>query len=150
MKSILDVAGTLEYLETMSVPVLGYGTDAFPGFYLTDSGETVPWRVDTPGQVAAVYCARRDLGLDAAGIVVANPIPSDRQLDIAVHDDTLTSGLALLAREGVRGKQVTPRLLEHFHSATAGESLRVNVELVLGNAFLAGRISAAIADGADG
>ncbi len=149
VKSILDVGGTLEYLETLSVPVLGYRTDRFPGFYLSDSGFAVPWRIDEPEQAAAVLRERRRLGLDQAGVVVANPLPRENQLDPALHDRTLEQGLALLAAESVTGKDVTPRLLEHFHRATAGASLRVNVDLVLANAALAARIAVALADRGD-
>jgi len=144
VKSILDVPATLEYLETLSVPVIGYRTDAFPGFYLSDSGQGVPWRVDTAEQAAAVVRSRAALGTDRAAVVLANPLPADRQLDPRLHDRTLADGLALLADEGVVGKDVTPRLLEYFHTATHGESLRVNVELVLANAFLAGEVAAAL------
>lgn len=145
VKSILDVPATLEYLETLSVPVLGYRTDAFPGFYLADSGCPVPWRVDTPEDVAQVLRLRRELALDSAAIVLANPVSIDGQLDPGLHDATLASGLALLSAEGIVGKNVTPALLAHFHSATHGESLRVNVELVLANAYLAGQIAVALA-----
>jgi pseudouridine-5'-phosphate glycosidase len=145
VKSILDVGGTLEYLETLSVPVLGYRTDRFPGFYLTDSGFGVPWRIEGPSQAAAVLRQRRRLGLDHAGIVVANPLPPDRQLDPDLHDRTLAQGLALVAAESVTGKDVTPRLLSYFHEATGGASLRVNVDLVLANAALAAQISVALA-----
>jgi pseudouridine-5'-phosphate glycosidase len=145
VKSILDVPATLEYLETLSVPVIGYRTSAFPGFYLSDSGLGLPWRVDGPEQAAAIVLARRALATDAAGVVLANPLPPDRQLDPALHDRVLAEGLALLERDGVTGKDVTPRLLAHFHEATAGESLRANIELVLSNAGLAGRVAVALA-----
>lgn len=145
VKSILDVPGTLEYLETLSVPVLGYRTDAFPGFYLSDSGCPVPWRVESPWEVAAVVLARRELSTDRAGVVLANPLPPDKQLDPALHDETLAAGIAMLRSEGITGKNVTPRLLEYFHDATHGESLRVNVELVLSNAALAGEVAVALA-----
>ena len=147
VKSILDVPATLEYLETLSVPVLGYRTDAFPGFYLSDSGSTVPWRVDSPEEAAAVLRARAALATDTAGVVLANPLPLDRQLDPGLHDRTLAEGLALLEAEQVIGKNITPRLLEHFHSATHGESLRVNVDLVLANATLAGQVAVALSAG---
>ena len=146
VKSILDVGGTLEYLETLSVPVLGYRTDRFPGFYLSDSGFGVPWRIDDAAQAAAILVRRRRLGLDDAAVVVANPLPPDRQLDPGLHDRTLEQGLAMLAAESVTGKDVTPRLLEFFHRATAGASLRVNLELVLSNATLAAAIAVALAE----
>ncbi len=145
VKSILDVPATLEYLETLSVPVVGYRTDQFPGFYLAESGQVVPWRVETPVEAAAIVRARRELGTDSAGVVLANPLAADRQLDPELHDRTLTDGLAMLERDGVAGKDITPRLLEHFHTATHGESLRVNVELVLANASLAGEVAVALA-----
>ncbi|WP_051510119.1 pseudouridine-5'-phosphate glycosidase [Intrasporangium oryzae] len=145
VKSILDVPGTLETLETLSVPVLGYRTDAFPGFYLSDSGHEVPWRVESPEEAARVVVVRDRLGTDRAGVVLANPLPADRQVDRELHDRLVAEGLALLAREGVHGKDVTPRLLEYFHENSGGESLRANVELVLSNARLAGQVAAEIA-----
>ncbi len=151
VKSILDVGATLETLETLSVPVLGYRTTAFPGFYLSDSGHLAPWRVESAAEVAAVAHARRVLGTDAAGVVLANPLPEGRQVDRGLHDRLVAEGLALLAREGVRGKEVTPRLLEFFHESSGGESLRANVELVLANAALAGEVAVELAalEGAD-
>ncbi len=145
VKSILDVPGTLEYLETLSVPVLGYRTDAFPGFYLSDSGHPVPWRVESPEQAAAVVLARRALATDPGAVVLANPVPIARQLDRDLHDRTLADALVMLSRDGVTGKDVTPRLLEYFHAHTHGESLRVNVDLVLANAALAGQVAVALA-----
>ena len=103
------------------------------------------WRVETPEQAAAIVLARRELATDRAGVVLANPLPPDRQLDPELHDETLAAGLALLEAEGVTGKDVTPRLLEYFHTATHGESLRVNVDLVLANAELAGEVAVALA-----
>jgi len=97
--------------------------------------------------VAAIVRARRELATDRAGVVLANPLPADRQLDPELHDRTLADGLALLDAEGVTGKHVTPRLLEHFHTATHGESLRVNVELVLANARPAGEVAVAVSAG---
>ncbi len=143
VKSILDVPGTLEWLETLSVPVLGYRTDAFPGFYLSDSGYAAPWRVESPAEAAAVLAARDALATGPGGVVLANPLPVDRQVDPALHDRLLTEGLALLEREGVSGKEVTPRLLAYFHERSGGESLRANVELVLANAGLAAAVAVA-------
>jgi len=145
VKSILDVPATLEYLETLGVPVLGYGTDAFPGFYLTDSGYAVPWRADTPATVAAVLRARASLGTDPAGVVLANPLPPDRQVDPALHERLLAEGLARVQRDGVTGKDVTPALLAHFHAHSGGETLRANVELVLANARLAAEVAVELA-----
>jgi pseudouridylate synthase len=141
VKSILDVGATLERLETLNVTVLGYATDRFPGFYLADSGFPAPWRVDTPEEVADVVHARGELGLGA--IVVANPL--DEPLDPELHARVVREGLEAAARRGVRGKDVTPFLLDRFHDATEGESLRANIRLVVRNAALAARIAACIA-----
>ena len=146
VKSILDVAATLERLETLGVTVLGYGTTAFPGFYLTDSGHSLDWRVESPDEVAAVMSARRDLGTAGSGVVVANPLPVDEQLDPALHERLLHDGLAAAEANGVRGKEVTPFLLEFFHRESKGASLEANIRIVLHNAELAARI--AVADAA--
>ena len=143
VKSILDVPATLERLESLSVAVLGYGTDTFPGFYLRDSGCPVPARVDRPEEVAAVLAAARALGTEGYGVVVANPLPEAEQLDPDLHEATLQSGIAKAAAAGLRGKDVTPFLLEHFHRETGGASLTANVQLVLRNAALAARIAVA-------
>jgi pseudouridine-5'-phosphate glycosidase len=147
VKSILDIPATLERLETLGIGVAGYRTEQFPAFYLTDSGHTLPWRLDTPQEIAAVLAQREALGLDASALVIANPLPEDRQLDPALHERVLSESLAAAAAEGVRGRDVTPFLLARFHEGTGGESLRANVELVLSNAKLAGEIAAAEAAG---
>ncbi len=144
VKSILDVAATLERLETLNVGIVGYGTDRFPGFYLTDSGHAVEFRVDSPEEVAAVLAARRALDLGAA-LVVANPLPPDRALDPGLHDRVLTGGLAAAHDAGITGKAVTPFLLEYFHRESGGASLAANVAIILANATLAGRIAVAAA-----
>ncbi|HEX5493136.1 MAG TPA: pseudouridine-5'-phosphate glycosidase [Mycobacteriales bacterium] len=143
VKSVLDVAATLERLETLSVAVLGYRTNRFPGFYLTDSGHSLDWWVDTPEQAAAVLSARDSLGLGSGAVVFANPLPPAEQLDPGLHDQVLDEALAALDRDGVRGKAVTPFLLDYFHRHTAGASLEVNVRIVARNAHLAGQIAAA-------
>jgi pseudouridylate synthase len=142
VKSILDVAATLERLESLSVPVLGYGTDALPGFYVRDAGLPVPWRVDSVGEVADIIRARDALGL-TQGMVVAQPVPAEHEMSADLHDRTLTDGLAEVARRGVVGKDVTPFLLGWFHERTGGASLAANVALVLANAELAGRVALA-------
>jgi pseudouridylate synthase len=145
VKSILDVAATLELLETLSVPVLGYRTDAFPGFYRRDSGHPVGWRVDTAAQAAAVWRAHRALGAAGrSGAVLAQPVPVADELDADLHDRLLAEGLALLAERGVTGKEVTPVLLEHFHTESGGASLRANLALVAANARLAAEIAVAL------
>jgi pseudouridine-5'-phosphate glycosidase len=143
VKSILDVPATLERLETLNVGVLGYRTDRFPGFYLRDAGYGLDWRVDSPAEVAAVLRARTDLGTDRYGMVLANPIAPEDELDRDLHDTVLASGLKAAEHAGVRGKDVTPFLLDWFHRETHGASLAANVALVRGNATLAGEVAAA-------
>jgi pseudouridylate synthase len=141
VKSVLDVEATLERLETLNVTLLGYRTDRFPGFYLADSGLPVPWRVESPEEVADVHHARAELGLGA--IVVANPI--EQPLDAELHEKVLRSALEAAEAEGIRGKDITPFLLERFHRDTGGASLEANVRLVLRNATLAAQIARAVA-----
>jgi pseudouridine-5'-phosphate glycosidase len=141
IKSVLDVEATLERLETLNVTLLGYRTDRFPGFYLADSGFSVPWRVESPEEVADVHHARAELGLGA--IVVANPI--EEPLDAELHERVLQSALEAAEREGIRGKDITPFLLERFHRETGGASLEANVRLMLRNAALAAQIARAVA-----
>jgi pseudouridylate synthase len=142
VKSILDVPATLERLESLSVTVVGYRTTTFPGFYIADSGSTVDWSVADAGEAARVFAARRDLFPGA--VVVANPLPEDEQLDPMLHDRVIAGALAAAEEAGVRGKQVTPFVLDHLHRASAGATLAVNVRLVLRNAELAGQIAAAL------
>jgi pseudouridine-5'-phosphate glycosidase len=145
VKSILDVGATLERLETLGVCVLGFRTDRFPGFYIADAGFPVPWRVDSPEEVAAVMAAQDELGLGDAGIVVANPLPADEQVDPALHDSVLAEALAAASESGIAGGATTPFLLERLHRETAGATLEANVALVRNNAALAARIARAAA-----
>lgn len=143
VKSILDVAATLERLESLSVPVVGFGTDRFPGFYLRDSGQPLDWRLDTAEQVADVIHARAALGLGTAALVVANPVAADAQMDPALHDELLQDALAGLAADGITGNAVTPYLLDRFHRESGGVSLQVNIDIILRNAALAADIAVA-------
>jgi pseudouridine-5'-phosphate glycosidase len=143
VKSILDVPATLERLESLSVTVVGYRTTTFPGFYVADSGSALDWSVDGPEQAAAVFAARRELAPGA--VVIANPLPLDEQLDPELHDRVIAGALDAAAAAGVRGKAVTPFVLDHLHRASDGATLAVNVRLVLRNAELAGQIAAALA-----
>ena len=142
VKSILDVPATLERLETLSVGLVGYRTDRFPGFYRTDSGQPVPWRADSPEEIAEIMAMRDRLGQRQA-LVVANPLADSDQLDPRLHDRVLADGLTAAAAGGVHGKDVTPFLLGYFHEQTQGASLAANVRLVLSNAALAARIAVA-------
>ena len=141
-KSILDVSATLERLETLSVPILGYRTNKFPGFYLTDSGFDLEHRADTPQDIAQIWRARSDVATNNSALIVANPVGN--QMDKALHDQILFDGLAKAKTAGIIGKAVTPFLLEYFHSNSKGESLRVNVEIIEANAALAAQIAVAL------
>jgi pseudouridine-5'-phosphate glycosidase len=145
VKSILDVGATLERLETLGVGVLGYRTDRFPGFYLADSGHDIGWRVEDPDEAASILAARDRVRTTDLGLVLANPISPDDELDRALHDRLLESGLAAADRDGVHGKDVTPYLLDWFHRESGGESLRANVALVRSNARLAAEVATAYA-----
>jgi pseudouridine-5'-phosphate glycosidase len=148
VKSILDIGATLERLETLGVAVVGYRTNRFPGFFVTDGGFDLDWAVDSPESVAAIMAARRDLAAHGGALVVANPVPAGEQLNPALHDRVLADGLSMMERKGVTGKAVTPFLLSHFHSSTQGRSLEVNVRIILRNAALAAEIASAAAGGA--
>ena len=145
VKSVLDIAATLEALETRSVPVLGFGTDRFPAFYLRESEHPAPWRVDTPGDAAAVAAAHFGTVPGTSGIVLANPVPLEAEMPRELHDRLLEGGLALLTERGITGHDVTPALLEHFHGASDGVSLDTNEELVVANAALAAQVAVALA-----
>jgi pseudouridine-5'-phosphate glycosidase len=140
VKSVLDIEATLELLETRSVPVLGYRTDSFPAFYLRESAYSVPWRVDTPAQAADVVVAHRRVPGNS-GILLANPVPAEYEMDRETHDQLLADGLRLLSERGVQGRDVTPVLLEHFHTASNGASLDTNEELVVSNVTLAAQVA---------
>ena len=140
VKSILDIGATLERLETLSVPVVGYRTEKFPSFWLTASEHDLDWSVDGPEQVASIMAARDALG-QRAGIVVANPLPVEEQLDPSVHDAALEQALRMADERGLVGKEVTPFLLQTIVDITGGDSLAVNLKIAENNI----RVAAAIA-----
>lgn len=145
VKSVLDIAATLERLETLSVPVIGYRTDEFPAFWLRSSGFALDWRLDSPAEVAAVLRAQ-----DAdtpRGLVVANPIAESLQWDPAEHDRVLAESFAAADEAGVRGKAVTPFLLGDIVQRSSGRSLEVNLDLVRNNIRVATEIAVAYAAG---
>jgi len=145
VKSILDIPATLERLETLSVAVVGFGTSRFPAFWLSDSGCELDWRVDSAAEIADIMAARDAFG-DTSALLVANPLPTALQLDPGVLDDALTKALALAAEEGVRGKAVSPFLLERIQQVTGGASVGVNLQIARGNIELAGNIAKSWAD----
>jgi pseudouridine-5'-phosphate glycosidase len=141
-KRILDLGLTLEYLETHGVPVLGYQTDEFPGFYSRQSGFGVDYRLDTPKEMADLLKAKWEMGL-RGGVVIANPVPEQYQLDDALLEETILQALQEANQLGIRGKNITPFLLAKVERLTHGESLHTNIQLVLNNARLAAEIAGA-------
>lgn len=139
VKSILDVGATLERLETLAIGLVGYKTNAFPGFYLTDSGFTLEHRVESAADIAAVIKARESVGTNSAALLVANPVA--KEMNRTKHDQILASGLAKAEAAHITGKDVTPFLLEHFHTTSEGESLSVNIEIIKSNSALAADIA---------
>ncbi|MBJ7327068.1 MAG: pseudouridine-5'-phosphate glycosidase [Chthoniobacterales bacterium] len=141
-KAILDLALTLERLETDGVPVVGYGTDEFPAFYSRRSGLRTPLRADTPQEVAALMRANWGLGLRGT-VIVANPIPEADEIPAAEIEPLIAAALAAADQRGIRGKEITPFLLGEIVRATQGRSLRANIALVKNNARVAAEIACA-------
>ena len=140
VKSILDIPATLERLETLSVAVVGYQTSRFPAFWLSDSGYDLDWRADSPEEIADIMAARAAFGEQSA-LLVANPLPAALQLDPGVLDGALEDALAVAADQGVRGKAVSPFLLDQIQQVTGGMSVGVNLHIARGNIELAAKIS---------
>ena len=144
-KSILDVPRTLEVLETLGIPGGGFGTSTLPLFYCRESEHDVPARVDTADQAAALCRIHWELG--ATAVLIANPPPAESALSREDADALIEAGLAAAAKEGVTGQAVTPFVLAHIHESSGGPSERVNRELIVANAGVAGAIAAAAARG---
>ena len=145
VKSVLDIPATLERLETLSVPVIGYKTNKFPAFWLTDSGYTLDWQLDSAAEIAAAMKAQDDIG-HGQGIVVANPIPIQKQWDPKEHDRVLAIAFEAAKKAGVTGKAVTPFLLGFIVEESGGKSLEVNLDLARNNVRVAGEIAKAWAE----
>jgi pseudouridine-5'-phosphate glycosidase len=144
VKSILDIGATLERLETLNVPVVGYRTNRYPGFYVADSGFALDYRIESAADAAALAHARDELGL-ASAVLVANPVDEAVQLDPAFHDQVLDEALAAASDAGVTGHDTTPFLLDFVQRATGGRSLEVNLEVYRGNVALGAEIARAVA-----
>ena len=142
-KSILDLAATVELLETRRVPVVGYGTDELPAFYSARSGLRLAHRVDWPEAAAAMIAAHRSVP-GSGGILLVQPPPADLAIPPEEVDGWIAEALADADRAGVRGGAVTPRLLRHVARASGGRTLRVNVGLIVGNARTAGAIASVL------
>ena len=141
-KAILDLALTLETLETFGVPVVGYGTDDFPAFYSRSSGHKVPMRCDTPNEIATMMKAKWAMDLKG-GIVVANPIPSEAEIPATEIAPTIEAAITEVKAQNIIGKNVTPFLLKRLAEITQGRSLAANIALVKNNAKLAAEIAVA-------
>jgi pseudouridine-5'-phosphate glycosidase len=142
VKSVLDIGATLERLETLSVPVVGYGTDVFPSFWLPKSEFDLDWRADSAADVARLMSSTWKLGL-SSGILVANPVPDDQAWNREDHDHIVQLAFDQAEREGIRGKEVTPFLLDFIQRESQGESLRVNLDVVRNNIRVACDIATA-------
>jgi pseudouridylate synthase len=144
VKSILDIGATLERLETLNIPVVGYRTNRYPGFYIADSGFALDYRIDSPADAAALAQARNELGLTSA-VLVANPVDEAQQLDPEFHDRVLAEALTAASEAGITGHDTTPFLLDYVQRATGGRSLEVNLEVYRGNVALGAEIARAVA-----
>lgn len=142
-KAILDIAATLERFETLSVPIVGYRTNRYPGFYVVDSGYPVANRVESADDVATIFQAQRDLGMPS-GLLVANPVPEAEQLDPTELDGVIEAAWAAAERDGISGQASTPYLLDYIRRATDGRSLDANVALYRNNVRLASEVAAAL------
>lgn len=145
VKSVLDISATLERLETLSVPVVGYKTNIFPSFWLRESEFTLEYRVDSPEEIANMMIAQ-DLVGEGGGIVIANPVPADKAWNKEDHDRVLATAFTAADKAGVRGKEVTPFLLQFIVEESKGKSLEVNLDLARNNVSVAGDIALAYAN----
>jgi pseudouridine-5'-phosphate glycosidase len=144
VKSILDIPATLERFETLNIPIVGYRTTNYPGFYVSDSGYKVEYQVDTPAEIAALARVRDELGITSA-VVVANPVDPAYELNRELHDKTLTKALAECEARGIHGHDITPFLLDYMQRETSGESLEANLAVYRGNVALGAEIAKALA-----
>ena len=139
-KAILDLPLTMEYLETMGVPVLGYQTEELPAFYTRESGLKVNYRVDSPKEIALIMREKKINNYNG-GLLVTNPIPKEYALDKKIIDTAIEKALKMAEEQGIKGKAVTPFLLKTIVELTGGESLESNIKLVLNNAVLGAKIA---------
>jgi pseudouridine-5'-phosphate glycosidase len=148
-KSLLDLPATMEVLETQGVPVVGYGTDAFPAFYTPDSGLRVTVRADSPTEVAALLRAQKSLGERGGGMLVTVPVPAAEALESAEAETAIAEAVCRAEAQGIVGPAVTPFLLAQIAEITAGRSVRANRALLLNNCRVAAQIALALAEGAE-
>ncbi len=142
-KAILDIPLTLEYLETMGVPVIGYKCDEFPSFYSRESGQKVDCRLNTPSEIAAYLLTKWQMKLEG-GVLIANPIPKRAAMAYEAINPAIEQAVEEAGLKGIKGKDITPFLLGRIVELTGGKSLEANIQLILNNAALAARIAAAM------
>ena len=140
VKSILDINLTLEYLETLGIPVVAFGQDEFPAFYTRESGFKAPLRLDTPKEIAEMMETKWALGL-SGGAIVGTPIPEEHQMPRGEIDEAINTALQNAEKKGIKGKEITPYLLDSIKEITSGRSLKANMALVYNNAKLAADIA---------
>jgi pseudouridylate synthase len=143
VKSILDVAATLERFETLNIPVVGYKTKKYPGFYVSDSGFAIEYAVNSPDEVASICCARDHLHI-ASAILLANPVAEDKQLPPAELDEILSRAWAQVKKNGIKGKDTTPFLLDFIQRETNGRSVNANIDVYRSNVSLGGEVAIAL------
>ena len=143
-KSILDIGLTLEYLETKGVPVISYGTEEFPAFYTRRSGFMAPYMSSSAEEIARIIAARSRIGLDG-GMVIGNPVPEEYEMDGETIDRAISEALREADANGIKGKAITPFLLDRIQRLTGGESLETNIRLVKNNVELAAKIAVSLA-----
>ena len=131
---------TLEYLETMGVPIIGFGTDEFPAFYCRESGLKVDYVVNDEKEAAGIVRAMQDLGL-GGGMIIANPVPEEYALSMEYMNEMIEEAVGAAEKEGIKGKKLTPYLLNKIKELTGGKSLKANIELVKNNARVAAKIA---------
>ncbi len=141
-KAILDIPHTMEYLETLGVPVFGYQTDEMPAFYYRNSGVKIPQRFDDPADAAEIFRRSINLGYKS-GILVGNPVPKEFEMDKNAIEAKIDEALKDADKQGIKGQAVTPYLLQRLYEITGGESLKTNIELVKNNAALCTKIAVA-------
>jgi pseudouridine-5'-phosphate glycosidase len=143
VKSILDIGLTLEYLETLGIPVVTIGQEDFPSFYSRNSGYASPLRLDHPSEIATLLKTKWDMGLGGS-VLIANPIEATKEVPAAVMEGSIQKALASANEKGISGKEVTPYLLSYIANTTNGESLDANISLIKNNAAMAARIAVAL------
>lgn len=143
VKSILDIGLTLEYLETLGIPVVTVGQEEFPSFYSRYSGHPSPLRIDDPKDIATLLKTKWNMGLSGS-VLIANPIGVDKEVPASVMEESIQKALTSANEKGISGKEVTPYLLSYIANNTMGESLDANISLIKNNAALAARIAVAL------